>query len=305
MYSADEVSAKLEGLKNSGVELQDVAWQLALLCVGWAYVFGARGELCTPSNRRAKYKDDHPTIMTACNNYSGGGSCAGCKWFPNNSRTRFFDCRGFTYWVLLQVYGWKLNGTGATSQWNDESNWKAKGEIATMPKDKLCCVFVADGKKMAHTGLAYNKETIECSSGVQHFTTINKKWTHWAVPACVDGTVTPTPAPNPTLRRGNTGVYVTLLQTMLIQNGYDCGTSGIDGSFGKGTEAAVKAYQLDHTDADGNPLTVDGVVGAKTWWALETTQTAFYTVMIPHLSKSQAAALCTQYPGSTITEERG
>jgi hypothetical protein len=53
-------------------------------------------------------------------------------------------------------------------------------------------------------------------------------------------------------------------------------------------------------------LTIDGVIGSKTWAALDANETPVkYTVTIPHLSKSQAEALCSQYPGSTMTEERG
>lgn len=312
VYSAKYVDDKLTELKKTGNPLQWVAWQIALLCVGWAYVFGARGQYCTPANRRARYSDEHPTIKTKCQNFDGTKTCTGCKWLPGGERTRFFDCRGFTYWVLKVVFGWELKGAGATSQWNTASNWKAKGGIATMPKDTLVCLFVQSGQKMSHTGFGYNNETIECSNGVQHFTSRNKKWTHWGIPVCIDGDVPPTPAPEPTpdtkptLRRGSSGEYVTLAQTELIKKGYSCGTFGADGEFGAATEKAVKAFQRDHTDQDGNPLTVDGVIGQRTWWALDQTEpTEQYTVMIPHLSKPQAEALCSQYPGSTMTVERG
>ena len=316
MNSASYVDEKIKEMKATGNPLQWVAWQIALLCVGWAYVFGARGQYCTPANRRARYSDAHPTIKTKCKNFDGAGSCSGCKWLPGGEKTRFFDCRGFTYWVLKVVFGWELKGAGATTQWNTASNWKAKGEIATMPADTLCCLFYPDKdnpKKMAHTGFGYNNETVECSAGVQHFTTRNKKWTHWAVPACVEGDMPPTPTPEPTpatkptLRRGSKGEYVTLAQTRLIQKGYDCGSFGADGEFGAATEKAVRAFQRDHTDPDtGNPLTVDGVIGSRTWAALDAVEPAIkYTVTIPHLSKSQADALISQYPGSTMQEERG
>ena len=62
-----------------------------------------------------------------------------------------------------------------------------------MPADTLVCLFVKKGAKMEHTGFGLNNETIECSNGVQHFTTRNKKWTHWGLPACVEGGVTPVP----------------------------------------------------------------------------------------------------------------
>ena len=61
------------------------------------------------------------------------------------------------------------------------------------------------------------------------------------------------------LKRGAKGSDVRALQTLLNGYGYSCGNSGIDGSFGPATEAAVKKYQK----AKG--LTVDGSVGPKTW----------------------------------------
>lgn len=298
MNSAAFVDKQIAAKIAAGVPLMQTAWETALMCEGWAYVFGARGEYCTPSNRRARDYEAHPTIKTKCKNFSGSGTCSGCKWYPGGKRTRVFDCRGFTYWVLLKVYGWKLMGAGATSQWNNSANWKAKGEIDSIPANTLVCLFVKNGKKMEHTGFGYNGETVECSNGVQHFTTRNKKWTHWGIPACIGGDI-PTDT-KPTLRRGDSGAFVTLAQTKLIQQGYDCGSTGADGEFGKNTEAAVKRFQLDHG------LTADGVIGASTWEALDGVKPATkYTVTIPHLSKSQAEALCSQYPGSTMTEERG
>lgn len=61
------------------------------------------------------------------------------------------------------------------------------------------------------------------------------------------------------LKRNAKGNAVKALQILLIGNGYSCGTSGVDGSFGPGTEAAVKSYQK----AKG--LTPDGCVGKNTW----------------------------------------
>ena len=257
MNTAEYVSKQISEMKTTGQPLSVVAWMVALLCVGWAYVFGARGQYCTPANRRARYSDAHPTIKSACKNYNGSGSdgCKGCKWYPGEKYTRFFDCRGFTYWVLKQVFGWELMGAGATSQWNTESNWKAKGSVADgIPNDVIVCLFYRDKnnkKVMAHTGFYFNGETCECSSGVQHSGTLNKKWEYWAVPACVEGdTPTPEPVPEkrPTLRKGDSGKWVTLAQTELINKGYDCGKSGADGKFGANTQKAVKQFQQDHAE---------------------------------------------------------
>ena len=50
---------------------------------------------------------------------------------------------------------------------------------------------------------------------------------------------------------------------MLYAMGYNLGSNNpIDGSFGSKTDAAVRAYQKS------KGLTVDGIVGAKTWGSL-------------------------------------
>ncbi len=73
----------------------------------------------------------------------------------------------------------------------------------------------------------------------------------------------------PTVKKGSKGAPVRLLQEILkgfADPKYDPGA--IDGDFGGITETAVKAYQTDFTDWQGNHLAVDGVVGMKTWEAL-------------------------------------
>ena len=199
MYSAEYVAEQINVLKNSGIPLSDVAWQTAMNCVGWPYVFGAAGQECTPAYRRQAYNahgSSHPTIKTKCKNFNGDKSCSGCQWLPGGKRVRCFDCRGLTRWVLQQVYGWTLQGAGATSQWNMEDNWKAKGTIDSIPNDTLVCLFVKKGNTMEHTGFGYHGATIEASSGVQYFEKRKSKWTHWGQPKCVEGG-TPVPEPTP------------------------------------------------------------------------------------------------------------
>lgn len=189
MNSAEYVSRQIESLKNYGIPRSEACWQTALLCVGWAYVYGAWGAECTVAERKKRYNahPEHTTIKTACKAFNGG-SCDGCKWYPDEERTRCFDCRGFTDWILKQ-YGFDLQGEGATSQWNTEANWCKKGKIGTdpIPKNVLVNLFYVkkdEPSKMAHTGFGYNGETCECSSNVQHFTKMASKWTHWAVAKC-------------------------------------------------------------------------------------------------------------------------
>ncbi len=316
MNTAKYVDEQIPLLKSSGIPLSEAAWKAALLCVGWPYIFGDRGEYCTAAKRKAVYSK-HPaqeTLITKCQVLKGTVSdCGGCQWYPKGQRVRSFDCRGFTYWILLQVYGWKLMGTGATKQWNTESNWKKKGLVSEgIPENTLVCLFYPEKKNpkvMAHTGFGLNGETVECSNGVQHFRKMDKKWTHWAVPACVEGEIpTPTPpAPDPdpdpgedrpALKKGSSGTYVTLLQGLLIQRGYELPKYGADGKFGNETLTAVQDFQRDHG------LAADGIVGKATWEALEGAEpTKHYTVIVPHLTLAQAEALIIQYPEAMKTEE--
>lgn len=67
----------------------------------------------------------------------------------------------------------------------------------------------------------------------------------------------------PILKNGFYGVYVTELQTMLVQLGYDLGSYGVDGDFGDDTEAAVRAFQSN------NDLQESGVVDADDWAKLD------------------------------------
>lgn len=64
-----------------------------------------------------------------------------------------------------------------------------------------------------------------------------------------------------TVRKGSRGADVKTLQTML--NKVDNAALAVDGIFGNGTLKAVKNFQK------ANGLTVDGIVGPKTWSKLE------------------------------------
>ena len=238
-YVDQEIATMVAMMKAAGLPLSETAWKAAKLTIGWPYVFGDRGCYCTPSNRRTAYNrtvagKNKDNIRDRCNNFDGSAGCGGCKWLPEGKKVREFDCRGFTYWILLQVYGWKLEGAGCTSQWNNEANWREKGELSEKlpPKDTICCVFWYKKdekgrrtKTLEHTGLYYNGETVECSNGVQYIDHLHKKWEVWAVPACVTGDIPdPTPAPTPaptrkTIRRGSTGADVVKCQQDLIKLG--------------------------------------------------------------------------------------
>ena len=225
------------------------------------------------------------------------------------------DCSGLFRWAYSKL-GFSITHS---SNYIWTSHCSAKGELKNGKKENGSdvrpgtAVFVhpAGNSKRTHIGLYIGDgRVIEAAStvkGVIESKITDKKWNEWGELKKVDYGTEPTPTPSPTpstdkptLRRGDKGAYVTLAQTELIQKGYSCGSSGADGQFGKNTEAAVKAFQKDHG------LTVDGVIGAQTWAALDSTEPAkYYTVTVHNLTESQADALILQYPGSTKTEERG
>lgn len=66
--------------------------------------------------------------------------------------------------------------------------------------------------------------------------------------------------PNPTLKLGNKGPEVKILQQILNAKGYNL---TVDGEFGPVTQAAVKNFQRV------NSLTDDGIVGPLTWKKLQ------------------------------------
>ena len=323
LNSANFVDEQIVVIRNKGIPLSDQAWEFAKLMVEWAYVFGAYGDYCDPSNRRSRACDSHPTIKSKCKNFNGKdtvpGGCVGCKWFvgtaesnesKHEGRTRFFDCRGFVYFVLHKMFGmWERCPAGATTMWKTASNWASKGTIKEgVPNDVLVCLFVqdsSDSSKMAHVGFGYKGQTIECSSGVEFHEKYNKKWTHWAVPKCVmseqssdNNTQVDDPVGLPTLRQGAKGDIVKTMQQMLADAGSNL---TIDGIYGSGTRSAVVAFQKKHG------LTADGICGPKTWAKLIEVASILvdnnlYTVVLNHVPAKEADELIKKYGGQATAE---
>lgn len=298
MNSAQTVDNLLANWEQQGLTKAGIVWKLAEACLGWPYVFGAVGELCTPAARKKYYNNyinskpaEAEQIKKRCQVMNGSrDSCDGCPYYPT-SPTRCYDCRGFTRWCLGKV-GISLQGAGATSQWNNDNNWVEKGLIQDLPPGQLACFFHANGKTMEHTGFALSGQTIHCSGTVKRGKTTDRGVTHYAIPRGLDS-IEPV---LPTLRNGSSGEYVTLLQTKLIQMGYDLAPYGADGKFGKKTETAVRQFQTDHG------LVSDGVVGVKTWDALNSGAVTLYTVTIQHVARSIADDIIDKYGGKMVAE---
>ena len=272
MKTYTEINVLISQWKAEGLSKGEIIRRTAEACIGWPYVWGGYGQFCTPANRKA-YADrgscstaEAEQIRKKCQVLNGKkAACDGCKYYPGG-RVRFFDCRGFTRWLMQQA-GLSLKGAGATSQWNDASNWAEKGSVSDLPMGKVCCVFMREGTKMSHTGMHVgNGVVIHCSGEVKQGKVTDRGWTHYAVPVGLAGE-TPQPAPEPQpdrpmLRKGSRGEAVREMQQKLISLGYDLGKCGADGIFGRKTLAAVKKFQKT------NGLKADGIVGPLTYGKL-------------------------------------
>lgn len=187
-YVDQMIAERKEQIRAGGMLLSPACWLTALDCIGMAYVYSAWGAECTKSERQKRYNmTGVQNIISACQVLSGKkGTCDGCKWYPDRFRTRVWDCRGFTCWVIEQITGFKLYGDTCATQWGHAANWCRKGTIGKdqIPQGVLVNLFIYRDNKWKHTGLYFNGSTCECSSGVQYFETMKEnRWTHWAVAA--------------------------------------------------------------------------------------------------------------------------
>ena len=259
------------------------------------YIWGQSGAIWTTAKQEAlvkKYNSDPAK-------YSDYKMSAeyGSKWIGHN----VWDCSGLSM-RAAEAAGVSIHH-GSNSIWR--SDLKETGQKTTgiqLPEGAF--VFTGTENDHPHIGIVTGPDEVTeakgTKSGVVHSKLSDKKWTYWGLCKNItfDGEPEPGPEQKPTLRRGDSGSYVTLAQAELIQRGYDLGSYGADGKFGAKTEAAVKAFQRDWG------LTVDGIIGQKTWAMLDSTPAKVqYYVVIHHLSLADAEALVALHPGAQMIKE--
>jgi len=235
--------------------------------VGCPYIMGATGKPCTPAYREARmaqYPASAEKIKKNCPRLSGkADTCADCRWCDPETGTGklAYDCAQLSRWAMDAV-GISLV-SGANSQWS-KTEWEIRGKIDGLPREKVCLVFRDDGDKMGHVGIYQGDGTVIHARGhdygVVRQNLSDVKFTHWGIPMGLYTEGESMPIEHPTLRRGDTGKAVHYLQTLLCDVGE---MLTADGKFGAKTEKAVKDFQRLYL------LNVDGVVGPKTWAALE------------------------------------
>lgn len=272
------------------------------LSQGWGYIWGTAGVMWTEARQKnlEKTTDDD---RAQSRQY-------GRKWIGH----MVADCSGLFRWAFRQLGSDIAHGSNSIfdrycSAKGKLKNGKRTDGIALKPGTAVFTYNAKTGNR-GHIGLYIgNGWVIEAQgskAGVVRSKVTNSKWVEWGELKGVDyGNAQPVPQPvapstdpvTPTLKKGSKGDYVQLLQTKLIVLGYDLGSYGADGDFGSKTTEAVKAFQKDRG------LTADGVVGAKTWEALEQPmKAATYTVTIRGLTLSKAQEIISQYGGVETAE---
>ena len=150
------------------------ARERALALVGDGYIYGAKGQTCTPSFRRrqaAQYPDQASNILGT-----------GAKW----DGRPVWDCAQLTRTVAAAA-GVTLV-SGATSQWM-KTAWARKGEITGLPEGEPVFLYrrqAGSDTTMAHTGVALGDGTCVHARGTAYGVVrqgMNEyAWTHWASP---------------------------------------------------------------------------------------------------------------------------
>lgn len=288
----------------------------------WGYIFGAAGKEWTAALQKQKvsymvnkYGTSWKTNSEAKNDDYYMSAYYGDKWIGH----MVADCSGLFVYAFLQ-YGKKISHS-SHYQYTDYCAEKGtlKGGKRTdgqeLKPGTAVFVYKEEKNRYTHIGLYIGDgKVIEAAStqkGVIISNVTDSKWNRWGEMKFVDYSNAPAakpedpehaeqqaPSTRPTLRRGDKGEAVKDLQKKLLALGYALPKYGADGDYGAETEKAVKAYQT----ASG--LTADGIVGKKTWAALEEEKPMqLYTVTIPHRPKHEAEALVKNYPGSKMEEE--
>lgn len=144
----------------------------ALALVGQGYIYGARGQTCSPAFRRqqaAQYPDQANYILDV-----------GAKW----DGCPVWDCAQLTRTVAAAAGG--SLPSGATSQWN-KGPWVRRGTIDTLPQGELVFLYRRQNGSttvMAHTGVALGDGTCVHARGTAYGVVrqdmAQHAWTHWA-----------------------------------------------------------------------------------------------------------------------------
>ena len=289
----------------------------------WGYIWGAAGKEWTDKLQKQKVQYMANKYGTSWKNNSEAkndnyyrAALYGSKWIGHIVA----DCSGMFVYAFQHLDGIRISHS-SHYQYTDyctEKGTLKNGERTDgkeLEPGTAVFVYNEETKRYSHIGLYVGAGTVIEAAGTEQGVITSKvtasKWDRWGKMKYVDyanettvkpedpeHTIPEAPETRKTQRKGDKGDAVKDLQEQLIRLGYPLPKYGADGDFGKETETAVKAFQMD------NGLKADGVVGAKTYAALDKAKPMqLYVVTIPHLQKHEAEALVKNYVGSKMEEE--
>ena len=232
----------------------------------WGYIWGAYGQLWTEAAQRS---------VTDSMAVKYGG-----QWIGH----RVADCSGLGYWAFSELGGFIVHGSNTI--WNEYvtdrcelKDGKRTDGKPLYPGDPVFLKKVENGSvRRHHIGYYVGGDTVIEAKGTQ-WGVVTSPLSRWHETARWYNVLYDNGAyfgKLLSLKRGMRGEQVRLLQETL--NELPAGAAldlKEDGIFGAETEKAVRQFQAD------KGLTVDGVVGPKTWRALGVDHFADAGKMIP------------------------
>lgn len=227
----------------------------------WGYIWGTAGVLWTEAKQKALEKTTDPDRES--------GRLYGSKWIGHTVA----DCSGLFSWAFDKLGSYMYHGSD--TMWNKYC--VNKGELRkgkrtdgkTLKPGTAVFTYNKVKDNRGHVGLYVGDGLVIEAAGTKQGVITSKvtasKWVEWGELKYVNyGDVKEESSmeteSRPTIKYGSKGDDVTALQQMLSF----CGsTVSVDGIFGNGTRSAVVAFQNKHG------LKADGIVGPKTWAALD------------------------------------
>ena len=237
---------------------------LAIQAEGCGYIWGTSGEMWT--EKRQWNLEDEYNADPSKNPSLWGSATYGRRWIGKH----VYDCSGLVM-RILKNHGIRVPH-GSNSQWNESC--KAQGTLKKGARDDGkplrtgTAVFLVKDSNRHHVGIFVGDGlVVEAKSGKEGVV-ISKitRWHEWGElkgVAYEDAEVALIRESGgismQTVRKGDSGGDVKLLQQKLNDQGYALEEDGV---YGSATLKAVKDFQK------ARGLTADGIVGPITWAAL-------------------------------------
>ncbi|NLI21349.1 MAG: hypothetical protein GX418_07385 [Clostridiales bacterium] len=215
----------------------------------WGYIWGGTGQTWTQAKQDAATRS-----MTV--KY-------GSRWIGK----RVADCSGLFSWAFKELGGYMYHGSN--TMWNKYCTSKGTLQSGITIRPGTAVFLVNSAGSRHHVGLFIGNDTVIEAKGTAYGVVTSKlsHWDEWGELTGVDYTNEGSETVVATLRKGDKGEDVRVLQTKLLALGYGLPKYGADGSYGAETTAAVMAFQTD------KGLVADGICGPITQAVLDDVKT--------------------------------